>query len=204
MKIYTIAGAPALASSAAACLLLLEDLGVAYEKVSLDFAKGEHKSEAYTKLNPNGKIPCLDDNGFVLWESMAINNYLALKYSPGLLGIEVQDKGLVSQWNHWSVSEYRAPIVSIFMDSRKPEDQRNPSVVEASMKKIAAMNELLDKALEGKEFLVGNYFTLADLHIGYAVAMTSRLNMDLSAYKNLAPYVGRFTARASFQKLSKA
>lgn len=202
MKIYTIAGAPSLASSAATCLLLLEDLGVSYEKVALDFSKGEHKGEAYIKLNPNGKIPCLDDNGFILWESRAINEYLALKYSPALLGIEMKHKALVSQWNNWSISEYVSPLVSIFVDSRKPEAQRNPALVETSMKKISAMNELLDKELEGKEFLVGNYFTLADLHIGYAVAMTSRLNMDLSAYKNLAQYVERFTARDSFKKLS--
>ncbi|MEK7435069.1 MAG: glutathione S-transferase family protein [Cyanobacteriota bacterium] len=203
INIYTIANAPSLASSAAVCLLLLEELGVEYSKIPVDFSTGSHKKEEYTKLNPNGKIPCIDDDGFILWESMAINDYLCLKYKPEMLGKELQDKALISQWNYWGLSEYRGQVVTIFVYSRMPEDKKNPKAVESAMKRIGVLNELLEKELEGKEYLVGNTFTLADLNVGFAIWMTSRLNIDISNLPNLSKYVASFTKRDAFQKLSK-
>ena len=90
LKFYTIQGGGRLTSCVGICLWLLEELKTQYQVINLDLDKFEHKSEEYLKLNPNGKVPTLVDNGFVIWESIAINNYLARKYKPEFLGKNIE------------------------------------------------------------------------------------------------------------------
>ncbi|HEU0216841.1 MAG TPA: glutathione S-transferase N-terminal domain-containing protein, partial [Stellaceae bacterium] len=78
VKIY---GVPR--SRAFRTLWLAKELGLDYENVMIDFADGGTRQPAYLAINPNGHVPAIDDNGFVLWESMAINLYLAKKYGLG-------------------------------------------------------------------------------------------------------------------------
>ncbi|NIP29299.1 MAG: glutathione S-transferase family protein, partial [Candidatus Dadabacteria bacterium] len=79
--------------------LLLGHLGLEYERATVDIFKGEHKTESYTELNPNQKIPTLDDDGFIMWESNAILLYLANKYSPNsYISSDPKKYGLITQW----------------------------------------------------------------------------------------------------------
>ena len=71
-------------SSASRCFIVLEELGIPYKAMPIDMSNREHRSDAYLLLNPNGKIPCVNDDGFVIWESLAINHYLVEKYKPAL------------------------------------------------------------------------------------------------------------------------
>lgn len=204
LKIYSPEGTPPLMSSAGRCYLLLEELGLEYESVGLTFSKGEHKGPEYLELNPNGKIPCINDDGFVLWESMAINEYLCNKHKPELLGANLQDKANVSKWNYWYLVEYQPNIVQILIQTRfTPEEKRNPEVIENAKKKMMALNTLLDKELEGKEFLVGDSYTLADLHISLGVGICFMFQIDMSGVPNLAKYLQKMSARPAFQKLQK-
>lgn len=203
IKIYAPGGNPSLNSSAGRCFLILEEIGLEYEHVGLEMSKGEHKSEEYLNINPNGKIPCLNDNGFVIWESMAINTYLAREYKPELLSYGAQNQSLVDQWNYWVISEYQTPIVKIAIHMRRvKEEERDMEMIKTETQKILKMNELLDKNLEGKDFLVGNSLSLADLHVGLAVSACYMLKIDLSQYKNLGKLVHAVMSRPAFQKLS--
>ena len=83
-------------SSAARCYWCLEEIGVAYKGVPVDMKANEHKSENFLKINPNGKVPALVDDQIQLFESMAINFYLAEKYKPSLLGSSIAEKALSS------------------------------------------------------------------------------------------------------------
>src|SRR5262245_58449610 len=94
--------------------LLAAELGLALECVRLDFAKGEYRSEAFLALNPNGKVPTLDDDGFVLWESCAILRYLAGKRPErGLVPLDARGQALVDQWLFWWTAHPEAALLEL-------------------------------------------------------------------------------------------
>lgn len=125
-------------TSAGRCYLLLEELGISYQEVPIDMmGKKEHKGEAFLKLNPNGKVPCLVDDGFVLWESLAINSYLTEKYNPALLGSNLQEKALVQQWSIWALGDLQAPMVDILIQLFfVPEEKRDQTLIKKVKKKF--------------------------------------------------------------------
>jgi glutathione S-transferase len=203
LKIYGIEKAPPLVSSAGRCFLLLEELGIEYEVVGLKFSEKEHKSEEYLKINPNGKIPTMiDDDGFVLWESMAINKYLARKYKPEILGKDNKEISLVEQWMTWGLTEYQTPLLGALRHGMMlPPEKRDPSVFETETKKLHQLHTILEKELENKEFLVGNSLTLADLHVVLGITGIFLVNLNLSEFPNLSKWVKNITNRPAFQKL---
>lgn len=203
LKIYGIEKAPPLVSSAGRCFLLLEELGIEYEVVGLKFSEKEHKSEEYLKINPNGKIPTMiDDDGFVLWESMAINKYLARKYKPEILGKDNKEISLVEQWMTWGLTEYQTPLLGALRHGMMlPPEKRDPSVFETETKKLHQLHTILEKELENKEFLVGNSLTLSDLHVVLGITGIFLVNLNLSEFPNLSKWVKNITNRPAFQKL---
>lgn len=201
IKMYSPLGAPLLASSAGRCYLLLEEIGVPYEVVGLDMKNGAHKSPEYLKLNPNGKVPTMNDNGFVLWESMAINDYLARKHKPELLGKDLKDQANVTKWNYWVIAEYQVHIVTILVQGRMPEEQRNIELINKAKEKLNDLHKMLDKELVGKKYLVGNTYTLADLHISLSLNVCTMFGLEFSSTPNVARYLKEMTSRPAFKKL---
>lgn len=199
LKIY---GSPR--TSAGRCFSMLEEIGATYEAASVDMAKREHKSPEYLKLNPNGKVPCLVDGEFVIWESMAINSYLAEKYKPELLGTGVEEKSLVTQWSVWGMIELQPPLVDLLIQTVfMPEERRDQALIEKRRAQIPAKLEILDQALKGKEYLLGGHYTLADLNLVSIVRMATSTQVDLSPYKNIVSWFERINSRPSFQHLTK-
>lgn len=190
-------------SSAGRCYFLLEELGLSYEQVPLDMMeKKEHKSEAFLKLNPNGKVPCLVDADFVIWESLAINNYLAEKYKPELLGANAQEKGLVQQWSIWALLELQPPMVDILIQTLfTPEHKRDANLIAQAKEKIPPKLEILNRYLLNKNFVVGEKFTLADLNVASVVNIASGLQIPLKDYPNLSAWFTKIKTRPSFEKL---
>jgi len=183
---------------------MLEELGLSYEAVTINMREKEHKSEAYLKLNPNAKVPCLSDDDYVIWESVAINNYLADKYKPELLGHTHEVRGLVQQWNLWSMLELQKPIIDIFIQKVfVPEDKRDLSIIETAQKICPPLLALLDSALGKKKYLAGENFTAADLNMATVVSLTSAIQMDISAYKNIKIWLSNIRERPAYQKFSK-
>src|SRR5262249_14596027 len=93
-------------------LWMLEELGVPYENVKIDFTGGSRTPE-YLKINPNGHIPALRDGDLTLWESLAINLYLARKYDRGLWPTTVEDEGRAFQWSIWAMTELEEPALTV-------------------------------------------------------------------------------------------
>ncbi|MCX6781373.1 MAG: glutathione S-transferase family protein [Candidatus Magasanikbacteria bacterium] len=186
-------------SSASRCMWLLEEAGIEYENVNVDMGKGEHKSPEYMALNPNGKVPTLVDGDFVLWESVAIMNYLVEKYAPQFGGATVEERALVNQWSLWSVIHLYHPFSTLFL-----QKWRNTPDSEAT---IAAHEELpkwlgiLNAALEGKEFLVAGRFTVADLTAASVVARAEFVGVDLTIYPALHAWLTAVMARPALVKL---
>ncbi len=195
----TIYGSPK--SSSGRCFWCLEEAGVEYTAKSIDFRAGEHKSEAFLKVNPNGKVPALTDGDFTIWESLAINNYIADAYKPELLGNSAQERGLVSQWSIWSVADLQVPMIQAFIQLVfVPEERRDAEVIKAAFEKLPAMLNTLENALDGKEYLVADRFTLADLNTAFVVAICDDIKFDLSAYGNINQWRERIAQREATQR----
>lgn len=195
----TIYGSPK--SSAGRCFWCLEESGVSYETKSIDFKAGEHQSEAFLKINRNGKVPALQDGDFIIWESLAISNYIADTYKPELLGVTAQERGLVSQWSIWSVADLQVPMIDAFIQLVfVPEPHRNTDVIAKAFEKLPVMLGSLDAELEGKDFLVADRFTLADLNVSFVVGICDDIKFDLSAYSNINQWRVRIAERKGTQR----
>ena len=195
----TIYGSPK--SSAGRCFWCLEEAGVTYETKSIDFRANEHKSENFLKINPNGKVPVLVDGDFNIWESLAINNYIADAYKPELLGNTPQERGLISQWSIWSVADLQVPFIDAFIQLVfVPEPHRNADIITKSFEKLPTMLGALESELEGKEYLVADRFTLADLNVSFVVSVSDDIKFDLSEYKNINAWRTRIAERGAAKR----
>jgi glutathione S-transferase len=109
----TLYGSPR--SSAGRCVWALEEAGVPYTLKEVDMRNKEHKSPEFLKINPMGKVPAMVDGDITLFESMAINYYIADNYKKELLGTNALEKGLAMQWSFWATSELQTPIIECFI-----------------------------------------------------------------------------------------
>ena len=191
-------------SSAGRCLWCLEEAGVAYENKNIDMRAKEHKSEAFLKINPNGKVPAMIDGDMKLFESMAINFYLADKYKPELMGTTPEERALSYQWSFWASSELQDPIIQVFIQKVfMPEEKRSQAVIDENLEKLPVLFEILDNSLAAKTYLNGKTFTLADLNTMSVVSIAPHVGFDLSKYKNIESWLKAISDRPAYQKYSK-
>ena len=191
-------------SSSGRCFWCLEELGVEYQAKSIDFRAKEHKSEDYLKINPNGKVPALKDGDFVIWESMAINFYLAEKFRPICLGKNIEERSLARQWSFWAIADLQSPMIDVFIQLVfVPEDRRSQAVIDKAMAKLPDMFKTLNNTLSSDAFLIGAEFSIADLNVASVVNLHKEIGFDISEFKNVQNWLGRVSDTPSFQKYQK-
>ncbi len=152
-------------SRSARPLWVLEELGVKYEHVPI--APTEAKSAEHLKRNPNGHVPVLEDDGVVIWESMAINLYLAEKYGKNLLWpTEPAARADIYKWSFWAMTEVEPHLITILRNRvMNPPEQRDEKAALAAVEALKAPLGVLEESLKGKEYLLGKNFTIADLNV---------------------------------------
>lgn len=188
-------------TSAGRCVWALEEAGVAYNIKDLDMRAKEHKSTEYLKINPNGKVPAMIDGDLTLFESMAINFYIAEAYKKDLLGSNPQEKGLVQQWSFWAIAELQAPLIEVFIQKVfTPEEKQDAKVIELNLNKLPNLFNVLNSALNEKKFLVGNQFTLADLNTASVASISKAIGFDLATYTNITSWMKVISERPTYQK----
>jgi glutathione S-transferase len=180
----------------------LEEVGAQYQLSRLDLLKGEQKNPEYLKLNPNGKVPTLVDDGFVLWESNAILLYLAEKFPAAkLLPTGAQDRARVFQWLLFEQTTFRPPLSLLMRQTRfTPTDQRDQKVIDQLWSEVRTNLGILQSALSGREY-IGGTFAVADIAVLPYVYLAQDLGTDLSAWPSVAAYYQRLSARPSWQKV---
>lgn len=182
-------------------LWMLEELGVPYENVKVSFV-GDARKPEFLRLNPNGHIPVLQDGDFVLWESMAINLYLARKYGKGLWPKTPEDEGRAFQWSLWSMTELETPVLTALMHRMiLPEKERDPKKAAEGAEAFKQPLSVLEGALAGKEYLAGGAFSVADLNVASLIAWAQMAGLDLSGAPNVTGWLGRCTARPAFARV---
>jgi glutathione S-transferase len=124
------------------------------------------RSPDFLAINPNGHIPTIDDDGLVLWESVAINLYLARKHGGPLSGQTVAEEGQIANWSIWAVNEIEPHSVRIVLtyDNRLETTPGGRDTLAVSTRLLRRPFEILDRHLATQDYLVGNRFTVADLN----------------------------------------
>jgi len=181
-------------SRATRCLWMLEELGVPYENVKVHFV-GEAQKPDFLKINPNGRIPALDDDGVVLFESLAINLHLARKYDggKGLWPSAADDQSRAIQWSIWAMTEAEPPLMKFLLNRVfLPEAQRNEAEAKAGEAAFAKPLGVLEGALAGRPYLLGDGFSVADLNVGSVVGWAPTLGK-----LKLTPEVAAWFSRCS-------
>nr|BFD68659.1 glutathione S-transferase family protein [Bdellovibrio sp. HAGR004] len=197
IKIY---GSPL--SSAGRCYWMLEELGLPYEQVPLNMREKQHKSEEYLKINPNGKVPAIIDGEYVLWESMAITNYLAKKHNSPMAAQNAEEEGQMLQWSFWALVDLQKPAVDWLIQAMfVPAEHRNQNIISDAQNILPRYLQVLEKGLSGKTYLVGNRFTVADINVASVIGILHALKFDLSSYPNIIKWSQTCHSRPASQKV---
>lgn len=194
LRIYGIARTRAFRA-----LWIAEELGLDYEHIPLEIGDAGARKPEFLAINPNGRLPAIDEGGFLLTESLAITLYLAKKHAPGQLYPDApRDEARVWQWSFWAVTEVdRGVNIWSLHAVRLPPDERDAAKREEALKVLAAPFKVLDRALAGRAYLLGEDFTVADLNV--AAVINRAIDMDLGAVPNLKAWLARCLARPAAQ-----
>jgi glutathione S-transferase len=139
----------------------------------------------FARINPNLKIPAIEDDGFALWESLAINTYLAKKHADkGLAPVTLQEDAKLMQWSLWAATEVEPWNNQWgFHAMALPEPQRNPALAAEALQQLDRPLKVLDAHLATRPHMLGAYFTVADINV--AGCLYRGLWMPLAAYPHL-------------------
>jgi glutathione S-transferase len=185
---------------AARIAFLLEELGVPWQKVTLDISQREHKTPQYLALNPNGVVPTLVDGDTVLFESIAIALHLADRHADkGLAPLPDSPlRGRYLSWMVWSVTTLEPPIGEVYLERMKPAEQQSAAAIQAALERFGGAAQVLERELVGP-YLFGDSLSAADVMVGCVLAFANALGL-LEAHERLRDYVARITGRPAFAR----
>ncbi|MBW8268131.1 glutathione S-transferase family protein [Caldovatus aquaticus] len=160
------------------------------------------RSPEFLRINPNGRIPAVDDDGLVLWESLAINLYLARKYGGALGPADLAEDGRMTMWALWAATEVEPHALQVLMHrAAKPPAERDPAAARAAVEALRAPLAVLDRELAGKDFLVGGRFTVADLNLAEVLRYALPAPELFEAAPAVRAWLAACHARPAFKRM---
>jgi glutathione S-transferase len=188
-----------MSSNARKVRLLAAELDLPLERVTLDFRKGELRSPEHLARNPNGKIPTLDHDGFVVWESAAILRYLAAQRPErGLVPSDAREQALLDQWLFWYTAHLEPPVHQILVErvikSLLGQPGNDPTILAAAQSELDRFLPILERQLGDNEYILGKLSVL-DFAAAPTLDMAPALQIDLGHYANLTAWLGRMQSK---------
>jgi glutathione S-transferase len=183
-------------------LWALDELKVPYERVDAGMAFGVVNEPFYKAMNPNSRVPTIDDDGFVLWESNAIVRYLAAKHGAGSLWPnDLRERADADRWMDWASLHPNPAMTPAFMGLiRSPEDKQNMTQIKASAEATGQQFQVLELGLADCDFVAGKRFTMGDIAVGVNVYRWSMLDVERPRLPRVESYHERLKQRPAFQK----
>ncbi len=195
MKLY---GHP-WSSNARRVQMLCDELKIPYTYETVDLMQGQQYSPEFQALNPNSKVPVIDDDGFVLWESQAIMRYLADKHKAGTwYPTEPKTRAVVEQWLDWNQARLAPEAGKIMFNTHFAGDKRNDQAIEDAKKWLLKILPVMDGVLSKNAYLCGDAITLADLAAATNIAYLAHCGYDLGPYPAIRRWYDAIQKRPSF------
>jgi glutathione S-transferase len=189
-------------SRAMRCLWMLEEMGNTYQLIEKSTRTEDLQSAEYLKLNPNARIPTLVDGDLVLWESMAINLYLAQKYEGPMHCAGPEVLGLAVQWSFWAMLEMEALLLDLLQHRAVlPEFARDASFAERDELLLKKPLGVLNDALRGRAYLVGHSFTVTDLNVASILIWGKMSRLNLSIHPEVSRWFDACLARPAYSRV---
>jgi glutathione S-transferase len=179
-----------------------DELGLKYERVDAGLQFGVVNEPWYRKMNPNGLVPTIDDDGLILWESNTVVRYLAAKHGSGTLSpVDPGERAGSEKWMDWVISTLSGPYRDVFWGLvRTPVEKRNLEQIETSRKKGNELFAIVDAALEGKRYIGGDQLTIGDIPLGCFAYGWYAMPIERPAMKNLDAWYARLGERPAYRK----
>ena len=189
-------------SRAARCLWMLEELGVPYEHIAQGYRDNAARSPEFLRINPNGHVPALEDGDIVVWESMAINLYLARRCGGPLAAASLAEEAELLRWSFWVMTECERHALAILMHRvAMPAERRRPALADEAEGALARPLAVLEAQLAGRDWIAGDRFTAADLNVASVLAWTKPAPALHAGHPHVAAWLGRCLARPAQQRV---
>lgn len=187
------------ASRASRALWIMHELSIPFEHVGLEMK--DLKNPDYLQVNPNGKVPAIVDGEFKLFESMAINLYLAKRFNKdGFWPASDEDQALCYQWSFWGMTELEKPLLTVLIDMfMTAPDKRKPEAVAEALKALPKPFAVLDAALDGRDYLLGSSFTVADLNLASICSWAKPIKYDFAETRHVGAWLDRCLSRPAYK-----
>ena len=178
----------------------LAEVGVDYEQIDAGMQHGVVDEPWFGGVNPNRTVPVLDDGGVIVWESNVIIRYLATKFAPGrLMPLDDEGRSQVEMWMDWQQTTVMPGLGPVFVGLiRTPEAERNSTAIASGAELVRGAMEILDQRLLGRDYIMGDTFTAADIPLGCVAYRWLALPVQQGDIPNVRAWYERLTARAGF------
>jgi glutathione S-transferase len=179
-----------------------DELGLAYERIDIGGPFGGNDQPAYRRLNPNGLVPTIEDDGLVLWESNAIVRYLAAGHGVGTLcPAEPKARADVERWMDWMISTLHPPMTTMFWGLiRTPPEKRDTAAIETARKSLCDIWARLDGQLRERRYVGGDNLTMGDIPVGCAAYRWLNLPIERPDLPHLRAWYDRLARRPAYAK----
>ena len=179
----------------------LKEMGTPHERLDVGGPFGIVDTPEYKAMNPNSRVPTMEEDGFVLWESNAIVRYLAARDDlGGLCPADPRERADADRWMDWQQTTVAPQITPIFLNLvRRPAPERDLAAVEAGRVGMVATMAILDARLAGRDYVMGGRLTMADIPLAVMVRRWLELVEDRPPTPNVEAWFGRLSGRAAFR-----
>ncbi len=178
------------------------ELDIPHQRIDAGGAHGVTNTDEYLAMNPNGRVPTIDDDGFVLWESNAIVRYLSARHGMGTLcPDDPQRRADADRWMDWqsaTVGAVMRPLI-ITMFRTAPED-RDPKTVQRQIDEASRLWAMLDRHLADRDYIGGATLTMADIPMGTYSSRWFAIDAAKPEFANLSAWYERLGARAPYRE----
>ncbi len=178
------------------------ELGLPHERIDVGGAFGKNNEPAYLAMNPNGLVPTLEEDGFILWESNSIVRYLAAKYGAGPLEpADLQARARASSWMDWQLTVAGPALTPVFWGLiRTPPEKRDHAAIEAGKIKSMAAMKILDAQLAKTAFVAGEALSMGDIPVALVTYRFRRLVPDRPGLDHLERWFTAIEQRPAFKQ----
>jgi glutathione S-transferase len=200
LKVYHVAGTRSVRT-----LWLVKELGLPHQVIAMPFDPKVMHGADYLRINPLGKVPTIDDEGFVLSESGAITQYLLAKFGEGRLEPSPRPSpgssahGRFLQWLYFPEATMMPHLGTLVRQRRAPVHRRDTATVDHAIGKANELLVFCNDALGSNDHILGPEFTAADIMLGYSLSLADHLELVDERFPNIRVYLERLRARPAFQ-----